>query len=239
MATGSTLCTITLMLSFVVLPPRSSAQEVPNFVASNSGEFRTDRLSQQQIRIWNAIRKIVLARDAYSHPMHPTLYGLWCTVEQSDLLVIVELITDKKKCSNQAGECAVGTLDPSGRVQRIGLRLFIPTIDRAYAGEQPPKEGMAFVPFSGLSREKRYAKVLGHELAHIERAVRDPAYLRLLQEICAEQLAIAAGIGTDRERLSAAALKERWARVWPLVLESDKPAIAAEEAIYRELLARK
>ncbi len=227
-----------LMLSLVALSPQSSAQDVPSHVTSSPVGFRTDRLSSRQIRIWDSICTIVLAVDARGRPTYPTLYGLWRSVELSGLTVLVELITDKKKCSNQAGECAFETLDPAGRMYQIRLRLFIPTIDRAYAGEQRPQEGIVFVPFSGLSREERYAKVLGHELAHIDRAVGDPDYLRLLREICTEQTAIAAGVGADGKPLSTADLRARWNLIWPLVLESDRPAIAAEAEIYRELLAR-
>ncbi len=67
----------------------------------------------------------------------------------------------------------------------------------------------------------------------------DPDYLRLLREICTEQAAIAAGVGADGKPLSAADLRARWYLIWPRVLESDRPAIAAEAEIYRELLARK
>ena len=239
MAPESTLWTMVLMLSSLALPPQSGPQDGPRFVASSPGGFRTDRLSLRQIRIWNSIRRVVVAADGLGRPVHPILYGLWCTVGQSGHPVFVELITDQKKCSNLAGECAFETLDPAGRMYRIRLRLFIPTIDRAYAGEQPPQEGLVFIPFSGLSREERYAKVLGHELAHIDQAVRDPDYLRLLQEICTEQIAIAAGVGTDGKPLSAGALRARWNLIWPLVLKSDRPAIAAEAQIYRELLTRR
>ncbi len=181
----------------------------------------------------------MLASNARGRPTHPALYGLWCTVEQSRHLVFIELATDEKKCSNQAGECAFETIDPLGGVYQIRLRLFIPTIDRAYAGERPPQEGLVFIPFSGLSRDERYAKVLGHELAHIDQALRDPDYLRLLQEICAEQIAIAAGVGTDGKPSAALALRARRNLIWPLVLKSDRPAIAAEAEICRELLVRK
>jgi len=239
MAPESMFCTMALMLSLFAPPPQSSAQDAPSFVTSSPSAFRTDRLSPRQIRLWNAIRKIVLAPDPHGCPLHPTLHGLWRTVEQSGYLVFVELITDKNRSSNLAGECVVEKLDPAGRMHTIKVRLFIPAIDRAYAGEQAPQDGIEFIPFSGLRHETRYAKVLGHELAHIAQAVRDPDYLRLLQEICMEQLAIAAGVGGDGKPLSDATLKERWNRIWPLVLESEKPAVAAEAKIRRELLAGK
>jgi hypothetical protein len=164
---------------------------------------------------------------------------LWGAVEQSGHLVFIELITDKQRASNVAGETVVEKFDPTGRMHSIRVRLFIPTIDRAYGGEQASREGLEFVPFAGLRHETRYAKVLGHELAHIEKALRDPDYLHLLLKICTEQSAIAAGVGADGQRLSKVALKERMERVWPLVLESEKPALAAEAQIRRELLRGK
>jgi hypothetical protein len=160
-------------------------------------------------------------------------------VEQSTHLVFVELITDPKRCSNMAAETVVEEADPAGRRHTIRLRLFIPAIDRAYPGAQEPQEGMEFVPFAGLRHETRYAKVLGHELAHVSNMLRDPGYLHLVQEICAEQHAVAAGVRSDGERLSHTALQERSSRIWRLVLESEKPALAAEARIYRELLTNK
>ena len=237
MGPESIFCTAALMMNLLALPPRSSAQDVPGLAQASA--FRTDRLSARQMRLWNAIGRVVAARDPHGRPLHPTLDRLWRTVEQSGHLVFIELITDKERSSNVAGETVVEKLDPTGRMHSIRVRLFIPTIDRAYAGEQAPQEGMAFVPFAGLRHETRYAKVLGHELAHIEKMFRDPDYLRLVQEICTEQSAIAAGVGRDGERLSMTVLQERSDRIWPLVLESEKPALAAEAEIYRELLAGK
>ncbi len=133
----------------------------------------------------------------------------------------------------------IENFDPTGRMHSIRVRLFIHTIDRAYPGEQAPLEGMEFVPFGGLSHKRRYAKALGHELAHVNKMLRDPDYLHLLQKICAEQSAIAAAVASDRQRLSLPALQERWDRIWPMVIESEKPALAAEVEIRRELLAHK
>ncbi len=239
MVPESILCTTALMMNLLALPPRSSTRETSAPAEARPSAFRTDRLSPQQIKRWNAIRKIALARNTHGAPLYPTLDGLWRSVEQSGHLVFSELITDKERASNVAGEMVVEKFDPTGRMHSIRVRLFIPTIDRAYGGEQGPQEGLEFVPFSGLNHGRRYAKVLGHELAHIEKALRDPNYLHLLREICTEQSAIAAGVGADGQRLAEGALKERLDRVWPLVLESEKPALAAEAQIRRELLRGK
>ena len=56
---------------------------------------------------------------------------------------------------------------------------------------------------------------------------------------CAAQLAVAAEVGRNGRILSNAALNERWNRIRPAVLEAEKPALAAEAEIYRELLAGK
>jgi hypothetical protein len=160
-------------------------------------------------------------------------------MEQSGHVVFLELVTDKEKCGNLAAQSVVENFDPSEHRHTIRIRLFIPTIDRAYPHEQPARDGLEFVPFAGLKHERRYAKVLGHELAHVANMINDPDYMCLIQEICAEQLAIAAGVGDDGKPLSRAALQERWDRIWPRILESEKPALAAEAEIRRELLAGK
>ncbi len=238
MAPKSILSTMTLALNLLTLPSASGA-DLPGSVASNSSAFRTDRLSPRQMRLWNSIRKIALETDHTGRAMHPVLYGLWCSVEQSGHRVFVELITDPNRLSNIAGDTVVEEFDPTRRGHSIRIRLFISTIARAYAGEQAPVDGIAFVPFSRLRREKRYAKVLGHELAHVDRMLRDPEYMRLVQKINAEQLAIAAAVGENHRPLSNGDFSERWNRIWPLVLEVEKPALAMEAQIYRELLAGK
>ncbi len=236
MAPKSVFRTVALMLILFAFPDNSGAQDATAMAGSNVGGFRTDRLSPRQARVWNAIRKIALAADRQGRPLYATLQGLWSNVEQSTHLVFIELTTDPKHCSNMAAETVIEEPDPSGRRHTIRVRLFLPAIDRIYPGEQASQEGMEFVPFSGLRRQQRYAKVLGHELAHVATMFRDPEYLRLVREICAEQKAIAAAVGKDGKRLSDVAFQARWNRIWPVVLEVEKPALAAEAAIYRELL---
>jgi hypothetical protein len=236
MVRKSIFCTMALTLNLLALLSQPNAQDVSAPATLGAGVFRTDGLSKRQIKLWNSIREIVLAPDKDGRPSHPTLYELWSTVEQSGHLVFVELVTDKQKSSNISGECLVEEFDSTGRRHTFRLRLFIPTIDRAFAGEQTPQEGLEFVPFGGLTHRQRYAKVLGHELAHLANMLGDSEYLRLIRGICMEQSAIAVGIGDDGKRLSDAALRERMNLVWPLVLASERPALTAEAKIYRELL---
>ncbi len=118
-------------------------------------------------------------------------------VEESGHRIFIELITDKERSSNVAAETVFERFDPTGRMHSIRVRLFIPTIDRAYGGEQPPREGLEFIPFAGLRHETRYAKVPGHELAHIEKALRDPDYLVSSGGDMMEQSSIDAGVGAE------------------------------------------
>jgi hypothetical protein len=233
------LCALPLMFGILQSPFQSGAQDARSSLESVQSAFRTDRLSARQIKLWRSIRTVVLAPNRDGRPLHPTLHGLWRAVEQSGHAVFLELVTDKERCGNLAAQSVVEKLDPAGRKHSIRIRLYIPTIDRAYPHEQPPQDGLEFVPFAGLKHERRYAKVLGHELAHVANMITDPDYMCLIQEICAEQLAIATGVGDDGKPLTQTALQERWDRIWPRILESEKPALAAEAEIRRELLAAK
>ncbi len=239
MAPKSIFSTMTLAANLLTLHSSLGAADLPGSVASSTTAFCTDRLSPRQMRLWNSIHRIALATDHHGRVTHPVLYGLWRAAEQSGHRIFVELITDANRCSNIAGESAVEEFDPTGRTHSLRMRLFTPTIRRAYAGEQAPKDGLEFVPYAGLGREARYAKVFGHELAHIERMLRDSEYMSLVREICAEQLAIAAEVGRNGGPLPKDDLDERWNRVWPLILDVEKPALAAEAEIYRELLIGK
>jgi hypothetical protein len=239
MAAGSILCTSALALNLLAPAVGLVARDARAAIDSRPSVFRTDQLSTRQLRLWNAIAKVVLAADRQGRPLHPTLDRLWRAVEQSSCVVVIGLVTDKEKASNVAGECAVEKLDMNGQGHIFRLTLYIPSIDHAYAQQQLPQDGLEFIPFSGLKGKRRYAKVLGHELAHIAQAVNDPDYLRLLYEICTEQRSIAAGVGQDGKKLSGAVLQERWNQVWQMVLDSEKPALAAEAQIWRELLAAK
>ncbi len=122
------------------------------------------------------------------------------------------MITDNKRVNNIAAEYAVEKYDPDGHTREIRLRLFIATIDRARAPEAP-RGGLEFVPFAGLRREERYAKVPGHELAHVANMVRKPNYMAVILEICREQLAIAVGTDAEGRPLPEAVLKRRWERI--------------------------
>ncbi len=213
------------------LPISSSAKDAFAANRHTASAFSTSHLSSKQLRLWNEIREVVLESNPAGQPKHPILNDLWRTVEQSGRQVVVEIITDPEKSSNVAGECEFSS------PETIRLKLFIPTINRVYGREQEAREGMEFVPFTGLARKSRYVKVLGHELAHLALMFRDPVYQRQLMEICTEQNAIAAAARMGAGRLSEPDLTARANRLWPMVLEVERPAVAAEKAIYQELLA--
>ncbi len=117
MVPESIFCTAALMMNLLALPPRSSARDIPNL--TKEGAFHTERLSPRQIRLWNAIGRVTVARDSQGRPLHPTLDGLWRAVEQSRHRIFIELITDKERASNVAGETVVEKFDPTGRMHSI------------------------------------------------------------------------------------------------------------------------
>jgi hypothetical protein len=125
----------------------------------------TDRLTDKDLRRWNAIKRIVFAEDSDGQPLHPTLRGLWEKLERSGHTIYIEMRGMGRAISNTAGAFHIERLDPEGVRHAAVIRLYPDTIDRAYVGPSAARaEG--FIPFLELSQEERYAEVLGHEMAH-------------------------------------------------------------------------
>ncbi len=143
----------------------------------------TDRLTPRQLRIWKSIRNIVLARDRLDRPLYPTLNRLWHQAEACGHLIYIE-ISDRRCpiCSSPAGSCTIERIDPAGLRHVLAIRLDLNMIDRAHIGELARRLD-GFIPLRGLSKEERYAEVLGHELAHAVQIALDPDYVRLYQEM--------------------------------------------------------
>ncbi len=80
MVPESIFCTAALRMHLLALPSRSSTRETLVLLEAGPSAFRTDRLSPRQIKLWNAIRKIALARNPHGAPLYPTLDGLWRSV---------------------------------------------------------------------------------------------------------------------------------------------------------------
>lgn len=189
MARKSGFLRMAAVAGLITTMPKAMAQQalsvgIPDvrIAASNAPTgIRTDRLSAKHLHVWNSVREIVIAKDRAGRLLHPRLYELWQAVEKSGHQVFIEFPGGVKKSSCKAGEFVIEKLDPSGRPHVVSIMLFLPTIDRAFAGKDVPGSA-SFAPFAGLGRKERYVETLGHEMAHGAALFRDPGYLRLITE---------------------------------------------------------
>ena len=228
MANRSILWKTILAVSLLTLIPNQAA----------TAGIRTDRLSPKQLQMWNSIREIVFAKGRTNRLLHPRLHELWQSVERSGHLIFVELGKDAENASTKAGDMIVEKADPGGVQHIVTIRLFLSTINRAFAEKTLPRGAEQFAPFAGLSRKARYAEVLGHELAHVERLLGDPNYLSLYTELDRELRSYCSSRnnqdGQDRDQ----EVQKHLERIDSLVNEVETPAVAAEAEIWRELVAR-
>ena len=206
--------------------------ELPETLAS----IRTDRLSPQQVRVWNSIREIVFAKDGANRLLHPRLQELWQSAEGSGHLIFVELGEHAKGASSKAGEMVLEKVDQGGGQHIISVRLFLSTINRAFAVKSLPCGADQFEPFAGLSRKARYAEVLGHELAHVERVLADPNYLRRYTELDRELSSYCSGRNIRKGQELDQEEQKHLERIDILVDEIERPVVAAEAEIWLELV---
>jgi hypothetical protein len=125
----------------------------------------TDRLSKKDLRTWQQIKRFALAESRQGAAIHPILRSLWDAVNNSRHAVFIELAQSNRYSSCTAGNFRIETFDPNGLRHTAVIWLNLANIDQAYVGPSTAHTN-GFVPFSDLSREERYAEVLGHELAH-------------------------------------------------------------------------
>ena len=161
------------------------AQDSARLNGATATNIITDRLTGKDLRRWEAIKRIVFAEDIEGQPLHPTLRSLWDQLERSGHVIYIEMRGMGRAISNTAGVFHIERLDPEGLKHVAIIRLYPETIDRAYVG---PAAGApeGFIPFQGLSKEERYAEVLGHEMAHAVDILSDLARARMVKEVVQE-----------------------------------------------------
>lgn len=124
----------------------------------------TERLSPKDLQRWAEIERLVFA-EAEGQYLHPTLRGLWEWLEASGHAVFIEFLKPTPGMSSTAGHFKIEKLDTRGE-RHVGIiQLNLSNIDLAYVGRETWRTA-GFIPFEQLSREERYAEVLGHEMAH-------------------------------------------------------------------------
>ena len=209
---------------------------IPN-IHTASAAISTDRLSPGQLRVWNSIRDVVFAKDGSGRLLHARLHELWHSVESSGHLIFIELPKQAENSTTKAGDMAIEKVDPLGDQHIIVVRLFLSTINRAYAEKEHPLDAEQFAPLAGLSRNARYAEVLGHELAHVERLLADPDYRSLYAELDRELSSYFSSRNNQTAGNSNQEAQRHLERIELLENEVERPAVAAEAQIWRELIA--
>jgi hypothetical protein len=205
----------------------------PNSAATTN--IITDRLTGKDLRRWEAIKRIVFAEDIEGQPLHPTLRGLWDKLERSGHIIYIEMRGMGHAISNTAGVFHIERLDPEGMRHVVIIRLYPETIDRAYVRPTAGAEG--FIPFQGLSREERYAEVLGHEMAHAVHILSDPARARMVKEVVQETNELFLSYGRQNGYANVGPeMQRRLSLRDALLKELEEPAEAAERLVWREIL---
>jgi hypothetical protein len=211
------------------------AQDSASLNSAPATNIITDRLAGKDLRRWEAIKRIVFAEDIEGQPLHPTLRNLWDRLERSGHVIHIEMRGMGRAISNTAGVFHIERLDPEGLKHMAIIRLYPETIDRAYVGpnaEAP--EG--FIPFQGLSKEERYAEVLGHEMAHALDILSDLERARMVKEVVQEtnELFLSYGKRYGYENVGPEMLRRLTLRD-ELLKELEEPANAAEMRVWREI----
>ena len=154
---------VLLGLSAYGQEPASSS--LPIKLTGKAAGLLTDRLSFKDQQRWNNLENLVFAQTRDGQYLHPTLLNLWEWIETSGHAVYVEFAKSSAELTSTAGQFRIESLDPRGE-RHIGvIQLNLSNIDSAYVGQEVMRT-IGFVPFEKLSRDERYAEVLGHEMAH-------------------------------------------------------------------------
>jgi len=216
-----------IMMAFII--NTGEAQSVPPAQTAATG-ILTDRLSAKQLARWRKIERIVLAVDAQGQILHPVLYALWKWADTSGHAIYIEIREPYNPLPNSAGTFQIESLDPTGEHHIAVIRLNLTTIDLAYVGPEVRRPD-GLIPFAGLSKEERYAEVLGHELVHAQDILSDPERARLVEEFIEQTNDLILS------RIKGPEMRQRLLTRYCLLHVLEKYAETVETPIWRELLA--
>jgi hypothetical protein len=199
----------------------------------------TTRMSSKDMQRWHAIKRIVFAEDARGQPIHPILRDLWEKIENSGHAVYIEMRSPSFRISTTAGSFRIERFDPQG-IRHVSVIMLNPaTIDQSYVGPNSDRPN-GFIPFLGLSKEERYAEVLGHELAHAVYILSDLARTRMVEEsIHQTNRLFLLQIREYGFRSIKPEMRHRIFRRDMLLQELEEQAEAVEELVWRELISGK
>ncbi len=140
----------------------------------------TDRLTRSQLKAWESIMRIVLAKDKAGRPVHPKLFGLYQQANTSGHAIFITMARPSF-AYDILGSCKIESQADSTQKATVVIRLNLGMIGRTRVSEKNRRTD-GFIPFTGLRKNERYAEVLGHELIHAVRLLLDADYLGLYRE---------------------------------------------------------
>jgi hypothetical protein len=197
----------------------------------------TDRLSQKDLRNWRTIERFALAKTRDGRPVYPVLRALWDAVNDSPHAVFIELAQANRLSSCTAGNFRIESFDPKGLRHTAVIWLSLTNIDQAYVGPSTAYLD-GFVPFSDLSREERYAEVLGHELAHAAHILGNFELARKVEELVQQTNELLLTTPSRSPRIDHD-LHIQIGRRDVFLRELEAQAEEKEKGIWREIIARR
>lgn len=218
--------------------PRTVEALMPALKIKQTGLLIT-QLSDKQLVRWKAIEQLVFARNQSGELLHPVLHELWRWADASGHVIQVQLMESKTAQSSTAGSFNIEQFDPTGRCHVASLKLYLSNIDQAVIGPQVARAN-GFVPFEALSKEERYAEVLGHELAHVKYVLNNMVRTRLVHELVETTNDLLLLHARSKPAiLTSPEMKRRLTQRDELLRELETQAEAIEEVVWRELIVSK
>jgi hypothetical protein len=169
-------CFLTAFAAFPAIP--ASGADTASAVKAG---IVLERLSEKELRQWREIERLVRTSRPGGTLPYPTLRGLWDWAQGSGNAIYIELSALDCAARSTAGRFRIEQFDPQG-ARHVGVILLcLANIDRG-PGPSAAKLANGLVRFAGLTKNERYAEVLGHELAHAAYDFASPERARIVQE---------------------------------------------------------
>ena len=219
--------------------PRRNLKGTPSTRPAEFSGLITSRLSLKELERWKAIERLVFTEDANQQPLHPTLRNLWEWVETSGHAVFIEISRSSKASTCTAGSFIIERFDPKGERHIALIKLHLSNIDLAYVGPDAARDN-GFIPFEGLSKDERYAEVLGHELAHAVHILTSLERAKKVEEMVEKTNELLLSRRPYRKDTSLSPeMKRMLTRRDALLKDLEKQAEEMEHIVWRELTAGK
>lgn len=199
----------------------------------------TSRLTTKELDRWRSLTRLVWTTGKNGAPLYPTLRALWEWADNSGQVIYLQFQDGNTTPTSTAGSINIEHFDPLGKRHIVVLKLCLANIDQAVIGPRVARSN-GFIPFQELSKEERYAEVLGHELAHIKFVLANLLRSYLVNELI--QTTNDFLLGSARQHpslLLTREVKERLSQRDTLLQELERQAEEVEEVVWQELIATK